>query len=132
MVIQGLLYANSLYASLFLESLSLAYNEVHLYTVLDKYWKPIWLLVFISYLCLIWSFTHSFSRSDFRQFFANLFCKVCIEIMYKIIILHACVHFTSTNIKFVKIIDQVCVLYLLCVCLCVCAALLNFECGIIT
>jgi len=26
------LYANSLYASLFLESLSLAYNEVHLYS----------------------------------------------------------------------------------------------------
>jgi len=31
MVILGLLYANSLYASIFFESLSFAYNEVHLY-----------------------------------------------------------------------------------------------------
>jgi hypothetical protein len=31
-VILVFLYANSLYASLFLESLSLAYNEVQLYT----------------------------------------------------------------------------------------------------
>ncbi len=30
------LYANSLYASLFFESLSLAYNEVHLYLTMDK------------------------------------------------------------------------------------------------
>ncbi len=36
MVILGFLYVNSLYASIFLESLSLQYNEVHLYIDLNK------------------------------------------------------------------------------------------------
>ena len=77
----ALLYADSLNANHYFRSLSIAYNEVHLYCILLLYF-----LDYFSFKCTVWKkfLKKSYSLFSFNFFTLQIKKQICSELLKKV------------------------------------------------